>query len=109
MTHDERVYYHQYVKPKIPAENADLIASLEELVQELLPYAGDSCPEECRYREECETEENLDSIGLPMFCVAYGHLVEKAEGLGVEVASDVRARAAQSRAGGGGGLIWGDR
>ena len=35
MTHDERVEYHMYTKPKIPAENAELIASLEELVLDM--------------------------------------------------------------------------
>ena len=34
MTHDERVYYHEYVALKIPHENAERIASLEELVLE---------------------------------------------------------------------------
>ena len=86
MNHDERVRHHMYETCEGIAEHAERIVSLEELVQELLPYAGDSCPEGCRYREECETEDNLDSIGLPMFCVAYGHLVEKAAKLGVEVA-----------------------
>ena len=84
MNHDERVRHHMYETCEGIAEHAERIVSLEELVQELLPYAGDSCPEECRYREECETEENLGSIGLPMLCVAYGHLVEKAVKLGIE-------------------------
>ena len=35
MTHDERVYYHLYTKAKAPLENAELIASLEELVLDM--------------------------------------------------------------------------
>lgn len=64
---------------------------LKELVEELLPYAGDSCPEECRYREECDGENNRGTHGLPLTCVAYGHLVEKAAKLGVPAARDMQA------------------
>ena len=35
MTHEERVYYHLYDKPENPSGNAELIASLEELVLDL--------------------------------------------------------------------------
>ncbi len=35
MTHDERVYHHLYVDSKSPLENAERIATLEELVEGL--------------------------------------------------------------------------
>lgn len=35
MTHDERVYHHLYIESKSPLENAERIAALEELVEEL--------------------------------------------------------------------------
>ena len=61
------------------------IMKLRDLVAELLPYAGSSCPEECRYQEECEDEGNLSTNGWPLTCVAYGHLIDAAKALGVEV------------------------
>lgn len=62
-------------------------ARLRSLVAELLPYAGDSCPDECRYRKECDSDSNLGTDGFPLLCVAYGHLLEKARVLGVDVSS----------------------
>lgn len=87
MTHEERVHYHMYETLEGIAEHAERITRLEELVAELLPYAGSSCPEECRYQEECEDEGNLSTNGWPLTCVAYGHLVHSAMELGVEVES----------------------
>lgn len=85
MTHDERVYHHTYETLEGINEHAERIVSLEELVAELLPYAADSCPDECRYQEECDSEQNLSTNGLSLVCVAYNHLFEKAARLGVEV------------------------
>lgn len=67
------------------AELEELNAGLSDLVAELLPYSGDTCPDECRYREECDGPSNQSSTGEPLLCVAYGHLLEKASELGVEV------------------------
>ena len=51
MTHEERVFYHLYTKAKSPLENAEMIASLEELVLHLYTcltrpktYDGTTCP-----------------------------------------------------------------
>ena len=85
MTHDERVWYHTYVTNEGIAEHAERIVALEELCQEMLPYVGDSCPEECRYRDECMDERNLGPAGLPLRCVAYDHIGEKISKLGMEV------------------------
>ena len=67
------------------AEVEELNAGLSDLVAELLPYSGDTCPGECRYRAECKLPSNQSSTGEPLTCVAYGHLLEKARELGVEV------------------------
>ena len=67
------------------AELEKLNAGLSDLVAELLPYSGDTCPDECRYREECDGPSNQSSTGEPLLCVAYGHLLEKARELSVEV------------------------
>lgn len=67
------------------AELEKLNAGLSDLVAELLPYSGDTCPGECRYRVECKLPSNQSSTGEPLTCVAYGHLLEKASELGVEV------------------------
>lgn len=73
MTHDERVYYHQYVKPKIPAENADLIASLEELVLHMRtciehyePDGSVSC-ELCPLNngtQNCDFDARIEKLGI---------------------------------------------
>ena len=85
MTHDDRVYHHTYETLEGIAEHAERIASLEELVCELLPYVASSCPEECRYREECDDPSNCGAGGWPLVCVAYGHLLEAAREMGIEV------------------------
>lgn len=46
MTHNERVYHHLYVESKSPLENAECIASLEELMEELQA-------ENARLRSQC--------------------------------------------------------
>lgn len=38
MTHDERVYHHLYVESKSPLENAERIASLEELMLDMWEF-----------------------------------------------------------------------
>lgn len=58
---------------------------LREWCAELYPYVGETCPEECKYCEECESESNLDTDGFPLMCVAYSILFEKLRDLGVEV------------------------
>lgn len=56
MTHDERVYHHLYVDAKSPLENAERIASLEELVEELQA-------ENAKLREERrEYQATIDSL-----------------------------------------------
>lgn len=67
------------------SEATGLVQGMRELIAELIPYAGDTCPPECRYRDECHDESNLDRGGWPLVCVAYGHLIEKAAALGIEV------------------------
>lgn len=58
---------------------------LREWCVELYPYVGDTCPDTCKYREECESESNLDTDGFPLVCVAYNELFEKLRNLGMEV------------------------
>ena len=53
------------------------VADLEELAAELYPFVGDSCPEECRWRGECDPD-GPD-------CVAYGEYFEILTGMGIEV------------------------
>ena len=43
MTHDERVYHHLYVDSKSPLENAERIASLEELVEDMWAFFNGRC------------------------------------------------------------------
>jgi hypothetical protein len=59
---------------------------LRDMCAELYPYVGETCPEECKYREECESESNRGTDGFPLMCVAYNELFEKLRNLGVEVA-----------------------
>lgn len=67
------------------AEVEELNAGLSDLVAELLPYSGDTCPGECRYRAECKLPSNQSSTGEPLTCVAYDHLLKKASELGAKV------------------------
>ena len=43
MTHEERVFYHLYTKAKSPLENAEMIASLEELLLIVHDKCGRNC------------------------------------------------------------------
>lgn len=73
MTHDERVYHHMYETNEGIAEHAERIASLEELVRDMMQawWACDNekCP---RHDKRCDTGK---------FCA----LDECARELGVEV------------------------
>ena len=59
---------------------------LRDMCAELYPYVGETCPEECKYREECESESNRGTDGFPLMCIAYNELFEKLRNFGVEVA-----------------------
>lgn len=63
-----------------------LARKLREACAELYPYVGETCPEECKYRDECESDSNRGTDGFPLMCVAYNELFEKLRNLGVEVA-----------------------
>ena len=58
MTHEDRVYHHMYETNEGIAEHAERIASLEELVRDMMQawWACDNekCP---RYDERCDTEK----------------------------------------------------
>lgn len=64
MTHDERVYHHLYVESKSPLENAERIASLEELVEEL-------------QADNAKLRSELESVGTAAYL--YGRSDLKAE------------------------------
>lgn len=88
MTDDQkakRLHYHMYESLEGIEEHAERIVSLEVLCQEMYPYVGESCPEECEYQDECFDDSNLRKDGLPRMCVAYNHIGEKLRKLGVEV------------------------
>ena len=59
--------------------------ALRDMCAELYQYVVDACPDECRYRDECESESNRGAHGLPLVCVAYSILSEKLRDLGVKV------------------------
>ena len=54
------------------------------LAREMYPYVGDACPDECRYRAECEGEYNQGMDGRTLVCVAYGHIGERLRELGIK-------------------------
>lgn len=59
--------------------------NLRELVREMYPYVGETCPEECKYRDECEGEDNRGTDGFPLMCVAYNRIGERLHALRIEV------------------------
>lgn len=65
MTHDERVYHHLYVDSKSPLENAERIAELEELVQNIdaVHMSGYDCTE-CPFYDECKTDAGCHAWGI---------------------------------------------
>ena len=73
MTHDERVYYHLYTKPENPSGNAELIASLEELVLHLHACIDHHETDDtlscslCPYDNDtwgCDFEGRMDELGV---------------------------------------------
>lgn len=85
MTREERIHYHTYVTCETPAEHAERIVALEELAAELYPYVCDPCPDECRYAEECNAEDNRGTDGFPLVCIACGKYRERLSEYGIEV------------------------
>ncbi|MBO7674440.1 MAG: hypothetical protein J6S63_05470 [Atopobiaceae bacterium] len=79
----EREHYHTYESCEGITEHVNRICDLEEMCQEMWPYIGDSCPESCAYRDECERDENRKSDWWLERCVAYDHIGEKLVKLGV--------------------------
>lgn len=66
MTHEERVHYHTYVTCETPAEHAERIASLEELVLRshgCMVNEGDC--ESCWTDEGCcPVERDMHELGI---------------------------------------------
>ena len=60
MTHDERVWHHMYVDVKTPADNAERIAALEELVLDMWPRAAFTMTDANRE----SWEERMAELGL---------------------------------------------
>lgn len=75
MTHDERVYHHLYVESKSPLENAECIASLEELVEEL-------------QAENAKLRSELESVGTAAYL--YGCSDLKAENAKLRMFIDLK-------------------
>lgn len=53
-------------------------AKLESVIAELYPFVGNSCPDECKYRDEC------DALNCGE-CIAYTRYFEVLNGMGIEV------------------------
>lgn len=62
----------------------DQTRDLRELALEMYPYVGDTCPDECRYIAECESENNRGTDGYALTCVAYGYIGARLRELGIE-------------------------
>ncbi len=71
----ERIHYHTYVTCETPAEHAERIVALEELVQDMWPIARSGvCIDRCarygecirQYEERgCMLKQQMDELGVP--------------------------------------------
>ena len=80
-----RLHHHMYETCEGIAEHAERIVRLEEVIAEMYPFVGDTCPEGCRWREECNSDSNKRSDGAFLMCLAYNRYYEILEDLGIEV------------------------